>query len=111
VEAGQVNYNAALERQRNGLINILEVITAQVQLVNAQQQLVQAVYDFYIAEASLARNIGLNDPSYVPRVPGAKPVQFRPELIPTGAYQSVPLVTPAPPNGPQNSPGAEERKP
>jgi outer membrane protein len=73
VAAGQTNYNAALEKQRNGLINILDVINAEVQLVNAQVAQVQAIYDFYIADATLRRDVGLNDPVYIPRVPNAKP--------------------------------------
>jgi hypothetical protein len=72
VQAGEINYNAALERQRNGLINILDVLNAQVQLVNAQVSLVNSIYDFYIAEARLRRSVGANDPIYTPRVPGAK---------------------------------------
>lgn len=76
VEAGQLNYQAALERQRNGLINILDVLNAQVQLVTAQVSLVQATYDFYISDAQLVRFVGVNDPEYTPRVPGyVKPVQ------------------------------------
>ncbi len=74
VEAGQLNYDAALEKQKNGLVNILDVLNAQVQLVNAQVSLVQAIYDYYISEAQLKRNIGINDPVYLPRVPGSKPV-------------------------------------
>ncbi|HZO86801.1 MAG TPA: TolC family protein [Chthonomonadaceae bacterium] len=72
VQAGQTNYNAALEKQRNGLINILDVLNAEAQLVNAQVNLVQAIYDFYIADARLQRDIGLNDPNYVPNVPDFK---------------------------------------
>lgn len=74
VEAGQLNYDAALEKQKNGLVNILDVLNAQVQLVNAQVSLVQAIYDYYISEAQLKRNIGINDPVYLPKVPGIKPV-------------------------------------
>jgi outer membrane protein TolC len=71
--AGQLNYEAALERQKNGIINILEVINAQVQLVTAEVSLVQGIYDFYIADARLLRSIGLNDPKYAPRIPKIKP--------------------------------------
>jgi outer membrane protein len=69
VDAGQINYDAALEKQRNGLINVLDVINAEVQLVTAQVQLVQSVYNFYISDAGLQRDIGQNDPQYVPNVP------------------------------------------
>jgi outer membrane protein len=72
VDAGQINYNAALEKQRNGLINILDVINAEVQLVTAQVQQVQAVYNFYIADAGLQRDTGRNDPQYYPNVPAPR---------------------------------------
>lgn len=75
VEAGRSNYNAALEKQRNGVVNILDVINAEVQLINAEVALVQAIYDFYIADARLQRDIGANDPAYTPRVPAARPVR------------------------------------
>ena len=92
VNAGQLNYNAALEKQRNGLINILDVINAQVQLVNAEVSLVQANYDYYIADAQLLRSVGVNDPGYLPRVPGARP----PQPLPPGASQGQPFLPTAP---------------
>ena len=73
VAAGQENYRAADAKQKNGLINILEVINAEVQLVNAQINQVQAIYDYYIGDARLQRDVGLNDPIYLPRVPGVTP--------------------------------------
>jgi outer membrane protein TolC len=72
VDAGQINYNVALEKQRNGLINILDVLNAEVLLVTAQVQQVQAIYNFYIADAALQRDIGENDPQFVPNVPAAR---------------------------------------
>ncbi len=92
VNAGQLNYNAALEKQRNGLINILDVINAQVQLVNAEVSLVQANYDYYIADAQLLRSVGVNDPGYLPRVPGAR----APQPLPPGASQGQPFLPTAP---------------
>ncbi len=74
VDAGQTNYNAALEKQKNGLINILDVINAEVQLINAQVAQVQALYDFYIADSQLRRAVGQNDPGYVPNVPPGRQV-------------------------------------
>ena len=70
VQAGQLNYQAALEKQRNGLVNILEVLNAQVQLITAQVSQVQAIYDYYIADARLSRDIGQNDANFVPDIPG-----------------------------------------
>lgn len=74
VTAGQQNYAAALAKNKEGLINILELINAEVQLVNAQVNQVNAIYDYYIATASLQRNTGINDPIYQARVPGVKPI-------------------------------------
>lgn len=59
--AAQVNYDAALESRREGVGTIVDVITAQTQLVQAQTNLVQAVYDFYTADARLARAVGQAD--------------------------------------------------
>ena len=94
--ASKANYEAAQERLRRGAVNILDVLNAEVQYVNAQVSLVQAVYDFYIADARLLRDTGLNDPSYVPNVPGAKP----PRAVPTTSTNSpspVALNTPTMP--------------
>ena len=73
VIAADENYRAAFAKNKEGLINILEVINAEVQLINAQVQQVQAIYDYHIADAQLLRDIGLNDPIFLPRVPGARP--------------------------------------
>lgn len=70
--AAELNFQVAQEKQKQGLVNILELITAQVQLTNAQSSYVQALYDYYIADASLQRNIGVNDPQYKPNVPGVR---------------------------------------
>ena len=72
VQAGQLNYTAALEKQRNGLVNILDVLNAQVQFVTAQVLQVQAIYDFYIADARLSRDTAQNDPGFIPDIPGNK---------------------------------------
>ena len=72
LRASQLSYEVSLEKKIGGLNTVLDVLNAQVQLVTAQTSNVQAIYDFYIAEAQLLRNIGLNDPAYRPRVPGAE---------------------------------------
>lgn len=69
VTAGQANYDAAQARQKEGQGTILDVFNAEAQLVAAQVSYVQAEYNYYIAEAQLLRETGLNDPTYVPRVP------------------------------------------
>lgn len=60
-EAAQINYDAALEAFKLGAGSIVEVITAQTQLVQAQTNYVQAIYSFYSADASLARSVGQAD--------------------------------------------------
>lgn len=59
--ASQENYNAATESRQEGVGTILDVITAQNQLVTAETQAVQAIYDFYVADALLQRSVGQND--------------------------------------------------
>ena len=56
--AAQVNYEAAIEARREGLGTIVDVITAQTQLAEAQSAFVQAVYGFYQGDARLARAVG-----------------------------------------------------
>ncbi len=62
LRASQENYNAARESQKEGAGTIIDVITAQTQLVTAETNAVQALYDFYIADARFRRAIGENDP-------------------------------------------------
>ena len=59
--AAQVNYEAAIEARREGLGTIVDVITAQTQLAEAQSAFVQAVYGFYQGDARLARAVGQAD--------------------------------------------------
>jgi outer membrane protein TolC len=73
VTAAQENYAAALAKNKEGLINILELINAEVLLINAQVQQVQSTYDYHVADAQLLRDTGLNDPIFLPKVPGARP--------------------------------------
>ncbi|GBC92922.1 Outer membrane protein TolC [bacterium HR15] len=51
--AAQRNYDAARNALREGAGTIVEVLTAQLALVTAETNLVQAVYDSYIAELRL----------------------------------------------------------
>ena len=123
VAAGELNYQAAQAKQQNGLINILEVINAQVQLTTAQVQLVQAIYDYYIADAMLQRDIGLNDPDYSPKIPGPKPFRYLPRaavnpvanpnpapvappplVAPNGTVKPGPTPAPAPQSDPNKAP-------
>lgn len=94
IRAARLNYEVAQERQKNGLINVLELITAQVQLTNAESSFIQALYDFYISDAQLQRNVGVNDPEYAPKIPGAKPIRSS-SLIPTWAQSTTAFEMPS----------------
>jgi outer membrane protein TolC len=61
--AARENFAAASESRQEGAGDILDVITAQNQLVTAETNAVQAVYDFYVADARLQRATGQNDPA------------------------------------------------
>jgi len=78
VAAAQQNYEVALEKQKNALVNIPEVTLAENNLVIAKVSLVQAIYDFYVSDAQLKRATGVNDPVFLPRVPGARPPVLQP---------------------------------
>lgn len=60
-EAAQINYDAATESLKEGVGTIVDVITAQSQLVTAQTNYVQALYTLYTANASLLSAIGQAD--------------------------------------------------
>ncbi|HEY3265757.1 MAG TPA: TolC family protein [Armatimonadota bacterium] len=60
--ASKENYAAATESRNEGVGTILDVITAENQLVTAETNAVQAVYDYHTADARLMREIGANDP-------------------------------------------------
>jgi len=61
LQAARVNYDFAREAQKEGTGTIIEVITAQTQLVTAETNAVQAVFDYYTSDARLRRAIGTND--------------------------------------------------
>lgn len=61
VDAARKNYEAARAAQQEGQGDIIEVITAQTSLVTAETNAVQALYDYYSADARLARALGTND--------------------------------------------------
>jgi outer membrane protein len=62
LDAARENYNSATQSQKEGVGTILDVITAENSLVTAETNAVQAIYDFYTADARLKRAIGANDP-------------------------------------------------
>lgn len=60
LKAAQVNYEAALEGRKEGVSSIIEVLNAQVTLVNAETNYVQAIYDLLVSEARLQRATGID---------------------------------------------------
>lgn len=54
LRAARVNYEAAEEARRLGAASLSEVINAQLALVTAETNAVQAVYDYYVADSRLA---------------------------------------------------------
>jgi outer membrane protein len=53
LEAAQVNYNAAIAAQAEGANDVIQVLTAQVSLVTAESNYIEATYDYYVSEANL----------------------------------------------------------
>jgi outer membrane protein len=55
VDAAQLNYQSESEAQKLGAQNstVVTVLTAQVSLVTAESAYIQAIYDYYIADADL----------------------------------------------------------
>ena len=72
VDAGTENLTVVRAKELNQLAGLVDVIAAETQLDAAGVSLVQAIYDYYVANAALARSIGVNDPTYLPKVPGTK---------------------------------------
>jgi outer membrane protein len=56
--AAELNYEAAVESRRLGAASLSEVIDAELALVTAETNLVQAIYDFYIGEVELTYVVG-----------------------------------------------------
>lgn len=62
LDAARSNYDAAAQSQKEGVGTILDVITAENSLITAETSAVQAIYDFYAADARLQYAVGANDP-------------------------------------------------
>jgi outer membrane protein len=60
LEAARENFRAASESQSEGAASVLDVTTAQVALVTAETNYVQAVYDYYISVVRL--NLATGEP-------------------------------------------------
>jgi outer membrane protein len=61
LKAARTNYDAATAARQEGAGTILDVITAQALLVTAETNAVQAIFDFYTADARLKKAVGGND--------------------------------------------------
>jgi len=53
LDAAKKNYDAAVDSQKAGAYNLLQVITAQVSLVTAESNQIQALYDYRISDVNL----------------------------------------------------------
>lgn len=53
LEAARENFRAASESQQEGVATVFDVTNAQITLVTAETNFVQALYDFYISDAEL----------------------------------------------------------
>jgi len=60
--AARANYEAATAGYQEGVQTIVDVITARAQLVTAETNVVQSLYDYHTAQARLLRAVGDNDP-------------------------------------------------
>jgi len=67
VRSAQESYDAALARFKAGVGNITDLLNAQSALASASVQRIQARYLWNVAKASLARAIGVLDPTLVAR--------------------------------------------
>jgi TolC family type I secretion outer membrane protein len=65
VASAQESYNAALARYRAGVGNITDLLNAQSALASASVQRIQARFLWNVAKASLARAIGVLDPTLI----------------------------------------------
>jgi len=93
VAAAEKNYQAALESQREGVGSIVDVITAETALTQAQNNYFNAIYSFYAADARLARAVGQAE-----RVAGGAGAGTDPTTAP-GATPGAPAVPGVPPRG------------
>ncbi len=53
LDAAKKNYNAAVDSQKAGAYDLLQVLTAQVSLVTAESNQIQALYDYRISDVNL----------------------------------------------------------
>jgi TolC family type I secretion outer membrane protein len=93
VTSAQESYNVTLGRYKAGVGTVLDLLTSQTALANANVQRIQARFRWNVAKVALARAIGVLDP----------------ELVSTAVATAPPAQTPAPPSAapqPAPAPGA-----
>ncbi len=78
VTSGDENLTVVREKEKNQLAGLPDIIAAETQRDAAGVSLVQAIYDYYVATAALQRAVGVNDPTFLPRVPKAPHAQPAP---------------------------------
>lgn len=91
LQAAQVNYDSSVAEQREGLLTVVDVITAEATLAQAQQNYVSTIYNFYIADANLQRAIGTNDVT-----PVVSPTPATGPATNPAAAAGTPTIVPAP---------------
>ncbi|MDY0265717.1 MAG: TolC family protein, partial [Sulfurospirillum cavolei] len=57
--SAEASHNVALGRYKAGVGSILDLLSAQSALANAKQEYIQALYNWYIEKATLAKAIGV----------------------------------------------------
>ncbi len=65
LDAARRNYEAAVESQKVGVYDIIQVSTAQVSLVTAESNYINAIYDYYINDVRLKLATGQMIPGEV----------------------------------------------
>ena len=53
LDASKKNYDAAVDSQKAGAYDLLQVLTAQVSLVTAESNQIQALYDYRVSDVNL----------------------------------------------------------
>lgn len=110
LQAAQVNYDSSVAEQREGLLTVVDVITAEATLAQAQENYVSTIYSFYIADADLQRAIGTNDvtptksptptngPATNPAAAASTPTTLTPPVVVAPPSPTTPQA-PTPPAG------------
>jgi TolC family type I secretion outer membrane protein len=77
VTSAQESYNVTLGRYKAGVGTVLDLLTSQTALANASVQRIQARFRWNVAKVTLARAIGVLDPTLVAAQDAALPAPAR----------------------------------